>query len=91
MASRPGDSGQSGGEGVPPMAAVLLIGNLFVLVGLLLVDSTVIRIVLLLVAAAMLGGGILILSRHAARLKAIHGGTGADDASVEEQVRDGDA
>lgn len=54
------------------MAAVLLIGNLFLIVGLLLVDSTVVRIGLLVAALAMLAGGVLILSRHAARLKAIH-------------------
>lgn len=67
------------------MAAVLLIGNLFLIVGLLLVDSTVVRIVLFLVAAAMLGAGIMILSRHAARLKAIHepGGDGVGEGAGE--------
>ncbi|HKJ56984.1 MAG TPA: hypothetical protein VJ978_13460 [Nitriliruptoraceae bacterium] len=79
------------------MAAVLLIGNLFLIVGLLLVDSTVVRLVLLAVAVAMLAGGIMILSRHAARLKAIHatggatvGDMGGDSAGGGGQAPDGD-
>lgn len=87
MANRLEGRSQPDGEGVPPSAAVLLIGNLFLLVGLLLVDSTAVRIVLVFVAAAMLGSGILILSRHAARLKAIH----APAPDVDDRDVDGDA
>lgn len=68
-------------EAVPASGAILLIGNLFLIVGIVLVDSTAIRIVLLVVAALMLGAGVAILSRHATRLKAIHGplGDGRND------------
>lgn len=64
------------GEGIPASGAILLIGNLFLIVGIVLVDSTAIRIVLLVIAALMLGVGVAILSRHATRLKALHGPLG---------------
>lgn len=92
MANRLEGRSQPDGEGVPPSAAVLLIGNLFLLVGLLLVDSNAVRIVLVFVAAAMLGSGILILSRHAARLKAIHEPVAeADERNANDRDADGDA
>lgn len=81
MATRgPGDPG-AGEGGVPPLAAVLLIGNLFLIVGILLVDSRTVQVVLLVAAFAMLGGGVVVLRRHAARIRAAHAAREADGTS----------
>ena len=68
---------------MPPLAAVLLIGNLFLIVGILLVDSTTIQIVLLVAAFAMLAAGVVVLRRHAARIRAAHAATRPPDEGAE--------
>ena len=85
-----GTPGPGGQGGVPPLAAVLLIGNLFLIVGILLVDSTIVQVVLLVVAFAMLAGGVVVLRRHAARLKVAHQAAQAEAARAD-AVKSGEA